>query len=146
MLGLYVWGIGERIVELFPLSPYGWSRFPSPAKPSIGARAMAAYTVASLADEWQCSEGVIRKAISNGELGCFRLGTLIRIPVEEVRRFECQNIPSSDCEEDMPSFTPTRKRESGRDGNSTRQIVIPPKRRRGISGIELPAQRERLVG
>lgn len=43
---------------------------------------MRAHTVASLAAEWQCSEGVIRKAIATGELGCFRLGTLIRFPAE----------------------------------------------------------------
>lgn len=51
------------------------------------------YTVASLAREWDVSEGLIRKLIANGELGCFRLGTLIRIPAEEVARF--QTIPSS---------------------------------------------------
>lgn len=62
-----------------------------------------AYTVASLAQAWACSEGVIRKAIKDGSLGCFRLGTLIRIPAEEVRRFECRNIPSNDCEADSPS-------------------------------------------
>jgi excisionase family DNA binding protein len=67
-----------------------------------------AYTVASLAEAWRCSEGVIRKAINDGRLGCFRLGTLIRIPAEEVRRFECQNIQSSGSEADGPSFTPTK--------------------------------------
>lgn len=68
-----------------------------------------AFTVATLAAEWECSEGVIRKAIADGELGCFRLGTLIRIPVEEVRRFECQNIPSSDLESDTLSSSPNRE-------------------------------------
>jgi excisionase family DNA binding protein len=67
-----------------------------------------AYTVASLAEAWQCSEGVIRKAIVDGRLGCFRLGTLIRIPAEEVARFECQNTPSNDSEADGPSSMPTR--------------------------------------
>jgi len=32
-----------------------------------------AFTVATLAQEWECSEGVVRKMIANGELGCFRL-------------------------------------------------------------------------
>lgn len=57
-----------------------------------------AYTVATLAAEWDCSEGAIRKLIAQERLGCFRIGTLIRIPVEEARRFECQNIASNDWE------------------------------------------------
>jgi excisionase family DNA binding protein len=64
---------------------------------------MRAFTVASLAAEWECSEGVIRKAIADGRLGCFRLGTLIRIPAEEVKRFECQNTQSSDSASVMQS-------------------------------------------
>lgn len=55
-----------------------------------------AYTVATLAREWECSEGVIRKLIADNRLAHFRVGILIRIPAEEVRRFECQNIPSND--------------------------------------------------
>ncbi len=41
-----------------------------------------AFTVASLAREWECSEGAIRKRIATGEIGCFRIGTLIRIPAQ----------------------------------------------------------------
>src|SRR5689334_1683525 len=94
-----------------------------------------AYTVASLAAEWDCSEGTIRKAIANGELGYFRLGALIRIPTEEVKRYECQNIPSNDCAEDLPSsgakpaiavdsplklpIAPRRKRRRARGGSAT---------------------------
>lgn len=74
---------------------------------------MKAYTVASLADEWGCSQGVIRKAIADGRLGCFRLGTLIRIPAEEVRRFEqCQPTASNDSEAGTPSSIGTQE-ESG---------------------------------
>ena len=62
-----------------------------------------AFTVASLAAAWDCSEGLVRKLIDRGELGCFRIGTLIRIPAEEVARFECQNIPSSASASDSPS-------------------------------------------
>ena len=65
------------------------------------------YTVASLAREWHCSEGVIRKLIHDGQLGCFRLGTLIRIPAEEVARF--QTIQSSGSEADMPSSGATEE-------------------------------------
>jgi excisionase family DNA binding protein len=103
-----------------------------------------AFTVASLAEAWGCSEGVIRKAIAEGELGCFRLGALIRIPVEEVRRFECQNIPSSDCEEDTRLSGATRM--AGTAASSTPRIAVPPKRRRVTSGATLPPQRRRSAG
>jgi excisionase family DNA binding protein len=95
-----------------------------------------AYTVASLAAEWQCSEGTIRNAIADGELGCFRLGTLIRIPAEEVRRFECQNIPSSGSEADSPSSGATKESEGG--SRSTLPIAPQRKRRRGLGGHERP--------
>jgi excisionase family DNA binding protein len=68
-----------------------------------------AYTVATLAEAWECSEGVIRKLIAHGELGCFRLGALIRIPAEEVERFECQNLPSSGSEARGPQSGATKR-------------------------------------
>lgn len=92
-----------------------------------------AYTVASLAREWQCSEGVIRKAIASGELGCFRLGTLIRIPAEEVARFECQNIPSSASEAAMPSSIETPE-ESATESDFERPTVLGLKRKQGAGG------------
>src|SRR6185437_6237323 len=105
---------------------------------------MRAYTVASLADEWQCSEGVIRKAIADGELGCFRLGTLIRIPAEEVARFECQNIPSSDSEADMPL---SGAKKASADDSPLRLPIDPRrKRRRANGGQGKPTQHERLAG
>jgi excisionase family DNA binding protein len=104
-----------------------------------------AFTVAALAEEWECSEGVIRKMIADGRLACFRLGTLIRIPAEEVRRFECQNIPSSDCGEDTPSFTGTRK-ESASDASLRVAIDLAPKRRRGRGGNVLQAPARRSAG
>ena len=106
---------------------------------------MRAYTVASLAEEWGCSEGVIRKAVATGELGCFRLGTLIRIPVEEVRRFECQNIQSSGLEADSPSSIGMRP-ESATAGSSTPPTALPRKRRQGRSGGVLQAPRRQLAG
>jgi excisionase family DNA binding protein len=66
-----------------------------------------AYTVASLAAEWDCSEGSIRKLIASEQLGHFRIGNLIRIPAEEVSRFECQNTPFSDSEAATPSSIET---------------------------------------
>lgn len=106
---------------------------------------MRAFTVSTLADEWQCSEGVIRKLIANGELGCFRLGTLIRIPIEEARRFECQNIQSSDFSTDMLSCGETRRASAGVTA-STLPIDPQPKRRRAAGGSAIPAQARRLAG
>jgi hypothetical protein len=67
------------------------------------------YTVASLAAEWECSEAVIRKEIAAGRLGHFRIGTLIRIPVEEARRYECQVTPSNDSEAPTPASSETSR-------------------------------------
>lgn len=104
-----------------------------------------AFTVASLAKEWDCSEGVIRKAIAEGRLGCFRLGTLIRIPAEEVRRLECQAIQSNDCEADMQSSGAI---QTGSGGVSASILPTAPqrKRRRAAGGSVLPAQPRRSAG
>src|SRR5690349_19098256 len=104
-----------------------------------------AYTVATLAQEWECSEGVIRKMIASGELGCFRLGTLIRIPNEEVRRFECQTLPSNDCEADTPLSGGT-KTASGGAMASTLPIDPRRKRKRGTGGGAKPTLPARLAG
>lgn len=87
---------------------------------------MTAYTVASLAQEWQCSEGVVRKLIANGELGCFRLGVLIRIPAEEVARF--QNTLSSGSGEAMPASGETRMGDGGASGFTPRTALAPRQR------------------
>ncbi len=92
-----------------------------------------AYTVASLAREWDCSQGVIRKAIAEGRIRHFRLGSLIRIPAEEVRRFECQNIASNDSEADMPASigTPT---ESATERGFERPTALGLKRKQDEGG------------
>jgi len=48
------------------------------------------YSVAQLAERWDCSEGLVRKLIRGGKLASFRLGTLTRVPAAEVARFEAQ--------------------------------------------------------
>lgn len=48
------------------------------------------FSVRSLSERWGCSEGAVRSVIRNGGLGHFRIGELIRIPADEVRRFECR--------------------------------------------------------
>jgi excisionase family DNA binding protein len=92
-----------------------------------------AYTVASLAAAWGCSEGVIRKAIHEGRLGCFRIGTLIRIPAEEVARFECQNTPSNDSGEATPSSTETPP-DDDTESDYRPRTVLGRKRRLGGDG------------
>ena len=61
-----------------------------------------AFTVATLAAHWQCSEGVVRKMIERRQIAHFRIGTLIRISAAEVERFECQTTPCNDSVADMP--------------------------------------------
>lgn len=92
-----------------------------------------AFSVATLAKEWACSEGVIRKLIAGGDLGSFRLGALIRIPAEEVRRFECQNLASSDSAVPMLSSGETAK-ESASDCGYTRPTGLVRRQRQGEAG------------
>lgn len=47
----------------------------------------APYSVARLAERWECSERLIYKLIERGDLQCFRPGSLIRISAAEVERF-----------------------------------------------------------
>lgn len=49
------------------------------------------FSVRSLAARWGCSDGAVRNLIRNGTLSHFRIGDLIRIPAEEVARFECRS-------------------------------------------------------
>jgi excisionase family DNA binding protein len=92
-----------------------------------------AFTVASLAAEWECSPGVIRKLIGEGRLGHFRIGALIRIPAEEVRRFECQNIASNDSEAVSPSSIETPSADDIESDYRPR-TVLGQKRRLGGDG------------
>jgi excisionase family DNA binding protein len=99
-----------------------------------------AFTVASLAREWECSESVIRKLIGKGQLRAFRIGVLIRIPADEVQRFECQNIPSNDSAADLPSSIETPP-EPGTASGFTRPIVLGRKRRLGADGAPTTVHR-----
>jgi len=47
-------------------------------------------SVPQLAARWGCSDGLIYKLIKDGRLQCFRPGSLIRISMVEVERFEGQ--------------------------------------------------------
>lgn len=49
----------------------------------------------TLGDRWGCSAEKVRLMCRAGEIASFRLGKLIRIPANEVERYECQNTESS---------------------------------------------------
>jgi excisionase family DNA binding protein len=103
-----------------------------------------AFTVASLADRWECSTSLVRKLIANGELSSFRLGTLIRISAEEVGRFECQNTQCSVSAADMPS-SGTSKASAGEEPY-TPQIDRARKPRRAAYGKQAMTARGQLAG
>ena len=63
------------------------------------------YSPETLADRWGCSSEKIRQMYHLGELHGFRLGKLIRIPANEVERFECQNTGLSSIEDNTASPT-----------------------------------------
>ena len=52
------------------------------------------YSPETLAERWGCSSEKIRLMYHAGEISGFRLGKLIRIPANEVERYECQITPS----------------------------------------------------
>ncbi len=45
-------------------------------------------TVKELADRWQVSERQVRKLAAKGELSCFRVGKMYRVPQEAVAAYE----------------------------------------------------------
>ena len=104
-----------------------------PAELPSPAPAPRAFTVASLAREWECSPGAIRKLVASGALRCFRIGTLIRIPAEEVQRFECQTTASNDSEAGSPSSGETGE-ESGTGGPLPQPIASERRRRPASAG------------
>ena len=57
------------------------------------------YSPETLADRWGCSAEKVRLMYRAGELPGFRLGKLIRIPANEVERYECQTNTASQSTE-----------------------------------------------
>jgi excisionase family DNA binding protein len=80
----------------------------------------------TLADRWGCSSDTIRNMCRRGDLRAFRLGRLIRIPAQEVERFECQNTESLSTEINSASPTMTRA-EDAFASRLARQTVGSPK-------------------
>lgn len=62
----------------------------------------------TLAERWECSADTVRALCNAGKLHSFRLGRLIRIPAQEVARYECQTIESSSTATNSASLTPTQ--------------------------------------
>jgi len=54
------------------------------------------YSVATLAERWDCHEDVVRRLISRGALLSFRVGDLIRVRASEVERYECNGSALQD--------------------------------------------------
>lgn len=99
------------------------------------------FSVRTLAQRWECSEGVIRKMIEEGRLKPFRIGVLIRIPAAEVERFEqCQNTPSSDSAPATLSSGETRT-ERGTGISLPRPIGLERKQRPASAGSSAPVIR-----
>lgn len=61
------------------------------------------YSPETLADRWGCSPDKVRLMCKDGSIASFRLGRLIRIPANEVERFECQSTALSATEGDSAS-------------------------------------------
>lgn len=103
------------------------------------------YSVAQLAERWDCSDSMVRKLIAQGRLQTFRIGALIRISAAEVERFEkcpmeTPPIPSSDSEAGLPLSgkktppSPSQHPAIEGEGSFTPQIGRAPKRKRAPSG------------
>lgn len=50
------------------------------------------FTVKELAGKWRVSQQYVRKLIQQGELGYLPLGRGVRIPVDEVKKYETRNL------------------------------------------------------
>ncbi len=69
------------------------------------------YSVAQLADRWGCSDSMIRKLINQGQLKCFRLGSLIRIAATEVAAYEARVTNETPSPEPAIAFPAPRRRK-----------------------------------
>lgn len=68
--------------------------------------ANSVYSVASLAEHWECGTDTIYSMIKSGDLPAFKVGgRLLRIRADEVERFECRTATASnDTAIDTRSF------------------------------------------
>jgi excisionase family DNA binding protein len=49
------------------------------------------YTIKGAAQQFNCSQSMVKKLIRNGEIRTYKLGTLVRIPREEIERIKNKN-------------------------------------------------------
>lgn len=81
------------------------------------------FTPQSLAARWDCSAEKIRAMVRAGDLRAARLGPkLIRIPVSEVERIECQTTASPCTAANSPSHG-TNQGESIRDESRLARLI-----------------------
>ena len=97
----------------------------------------------TLSERWGCSAEKVRRMYHDGELTGFRLGKLIRIPANEVERYECQNTDLSSTAENSPSPTMT----TSADVFESRLVrMTGVSRRLGLVTYGEPAQRPKASG
>lgn len=73
---------------------------------------MKPYSAKTLAERWDCSEGQIRAMVRAGKLAAFTLGgKLIRIPAEEVEKWE-KGLNLSGTGENSPSVSSNTVRDT----------------------------------
>jgi hypothetical protein len=68
----------------------------------------ASYSVASLAERWQCTSATIWRLIARDELKSFNVGSLARISAEEIRLWESRNSGLLQAQENL-AFPSLRK-------------------------------------
>ncbi|WP_430521658.1 helix-turn-helix domain-containing protein [Alloyangia pacifica] len=61
-----------------------------------------------LADRWHCSSETIRQMVKRGDLRGFRVGRMIRIPIDAIEEHECQKSASDACEAGSASIGATQ--------------------------------------
>ncbi|WP_139811696.1 helix-turn-helix domain-containing protein [Prescottella equi] len=66
----------------------GSSKQPAQAQASSAARYMSAK---ELAERWATNTMAVYRQVESGRLAALRLGQSIRIPIDEVERFEAEN-------------------------------------------------------
>src|SRR3990167_5728873 len=80
------------------------------------------YSVAQLAEHWQCSAGHVRNMINKGELHAFKLLTQYRIRGDEVGRIEACGLNFIADDGPLPATTPPEKSGGARFG----PVIAPP--------------------
>jgi len=62
----------------------------TPEQPTAPDADPDVFSVRTLADRWQCSEGLVRNMINRGELRAFRFGNMLRIRLDAVEEIEAK--------------------------------------------------------